>query len=151
MCAYSLPLLPAGLWRALDFVCLVSHDDILLLHEAPPPPQHAVGALGARALVRRGLFLPAGHVEAGRAGGQAQVLGVGDLQGAGAQALHQAVTGGVGAGGLPVGLRQGQGRPHEHPLTSAAAGGVKGAGGVGQELVRAGVHLESGQRGATLP
>lgn len=140
-CSYLLPLLPEGLWRALDFVCLVSHDDVLLFHEASAPPQHAVGALGARPLIRRGLLLSAGHVEAGRTRGEAQVLGVRDLQGAGAEALHQAVTAGLRAGRRPVRLRQGQGRLDEHLFTSTTAGGIYGAWRVGEELIRTGVHL----------
>lgn len=132
-----LPLLPAGLGRALDFVRLVSHDDVLLLHESSAPPQHTVGALGARPLIRGGLLLSAGHVEAGCPRGQAQVLGVRDLQGAGAEALHQAGTGSRPA----LRLRQGQGRLDELLFISTTAGGISGAGQVGEQLVRTGVHL----------
>lgn len=87
--SYSLPLLPAGLRRALDFVRLVSHDDVLLLHQSAAPPQHAVRAEGARTLIRGAVLSAARGVEAGRSGREAQALGdgVGDLQRAGADAL----------------------------------------------------------------
>lgn len=139
------------MWRALDLVRLVSHDDVLLLHEPPAPPQHAVGALGARPLVRLGLVPRAGRVEAGRPRREAQVLAVRDLQGAGAEALSQAVAGGVGAGRPPVGLREGQGRPDEHLLTSTTAGGTHVTGRVGEGLIRTGVHLCGGRRVAIPP
>lgn len=123
----------------------MSHDDVFLFHESPAPPQHAMGALRARPLIRRGVLLSAGHVEAGRTRGEAQVLGVWDLQGGGAEALRQAVTGGLRAGRRPVGLREGQGRPDEHLFTSTTGGGVSMTGRVGEELIGTGVHLEAGQ------
>lgn len=112
MClSYSLPLLPAGLRRTLDFVSLVSHDDVLLLHQSAAPPQHAVGAEGARTLIRRAVVTAVGGVEAGRSGRKAQALGDGmrDLQRAGADALSQAVAG-CGAGLPPPGLRFREGK-----------------------------------------
>lgn len=119
----------------------MSHDDVLLFHQSPAPPQHPVGALRAGPLIRRGLLLSAGHVEAGRPGGEAQVLGVRDLQRAGAEALRKDVTASLRAGRGPVGLREGQGRADEHLFTSTTAGGRYVAGRVGEELIHAGVHL----------
>lgn len=136
---YLLPLLPAGLRRALDFVSLVSHDDVFLLHEAPAPPLHAVGAQRPRTLIGRGVFPTARHVEAGGSRGQPLVLGeaVGHLQGAGAGSLRQAVA---GAGpGRPPGLRlgEGQGGLDVRPSTWTGAGRGQGAGreGAGEGLV----------------
>lgn len=100
-----------------------------------------MGALRAGPLIRRGLLLSAGHVEAGRTGGQAQVLGVRDLQGAGAEALREDVTASLRAGRRPVRLREGQGRTDEHLFTSTTAGGRYVAGRVGEELIQTGVHL----------
>lgn len=100
-----------------------------------------MGALRVRPLIRRGLLLSARHVEAGRTRGEAQVLGVWDLQGAGAEALRQAVTGSLRTGRRPIGLREGQGRPDEHRFTPTTGGGISMTGRVGEELIQTGVHL----------
>lgn len=100
-----------------------------------------MGALRAGPLIRRGLLLSAGHVEAGRTRGEAQVLGVRDLQGAGAEALRKDVTAGLRAGRRPVGLREGQGRLDEHLLTSTTSGGRNVTGRVEAEPIQTGVHL----------
>lgn len=106
---YSLPLLPAGLRRALDFVGLVGHDDVLLLQNSPSPPPFAMRAQRPRTLIRRAIVLTTRHVEAGRSGRQAQVLWDGgrNLQGAGTSSLCQTQTN-AGPFGAP-GFRQRQG------------------------------------------
>lgn len=127
---YLLPLLPAGLRRALYFVSLVGHDDVFLLQEPAAPPHHDVGAQGARALIGGTVVLTEGDVEAGRPGGQAGALwdSVGDLQGAGAGPLRQArAWRGMGP---PPDLRLGQRQGGlDVGLATQTAGGRGGVGG----------------------
>lgn len=37
MCPYSLPLFPPGLWCVVQLVCLVSQDDISVVHQSSSP------------------------------------------------------------------------------------------------------------------
>lgn len=115
---------------------LVGHDDVLLLHESPAPPQHAVRAQRPRALIGRAILLSAWHIEAGRSRGQPQTLGdrVRDLQGARASSLRQP---GPGRGARPppgFGLRERQGGLDVCLSTPTADGWRAGCKGEGEGL-----------------
>lgn len=139
---YSLPLLPAGLRRALYFVSLVGHNDVLLLHKTSAPPQCSMRTEWPRALIGWTLIPTVGYVKTGCTRRQAKILraAMRDLQGAGASSLSQARTG--RRDGLPPFLRLWQGQ--RGLAMSASTAWWRGASwceGKGKGLVWTGVHV----------